>query len=244
MTTLKQIPAPDLTAVLEEAKDDLKYRLNAVQVGIIQDFNASEQTATVRMAIKQVQDVTPDGTKIYVEFPLLKKVPVWVYGAGGFSLTFPVAAGDECLVLFNDRQIDNWWLNGGVQPPVMSRAHDISDAIAVVGLRSLPRSLGGYSTSTTQLRSDDGTTYVEVAGGGIVNVVAPTQINLDTPIVHITGIVNIDNENAETSACNIEGDIRVNGDVVGDSSGAEISLNHHVHDGVQTGGGNTGEPVG
>jgi hypothetical protein len=217
MTTLKQIPAPDLTAVLEETKDDLKYRLNAVQVGIIQDFNAADQTATVRIAIKQVENITPDGTRIYAEFPLLKKVPVWVYGGGGFCLTFPIAAGDECLVMFNDRQIDNWWLNGGVQPPVMSRAHDISDAIAVVGLRSLPRALSGYSTSTTQLRSDNGNTLVEVAGGGVIRMVAPTKIRMETPLLEVTGDV-----------------------IAGDDS---ISLVTHVHDGVQSGGSNTGEPV-
>lgn len=167
MTALKQIPAPDLTAVLEETKADLRYNFNSSNIGIIESFDASDQTASIRIAIKQVQNVAPDGTRFFVEYPLLKKCPVMFPSGGGFTLTFPVNAGDECIVLFNDRELDNWFLNGGVQAPVSARSHDISDAIAIVGIRSNPRKLSGVSTTATQLRADDGTSFVEANAQGI-----------------------------------------------------------------------------
>jgi len=215
MTQLKQFPIPDLNEVLNAAKAGLRATFNAVQIGIIQSFSASDQTAEVRIAIKQTQSIAPDGTRFFVEFPVLLNVPVQFPAGGGFTLTFPVDAGDECIVLFNDREIDNWLLNGDVQPATSSRTHDLSDAIAIVGIRSNPRALAGVSTSTAQLRSDDGGTYIEVAGGGLVNVVAPTKITFTTPLLEVTG------------------DVTANG----------ISLETHVHSGVQSGGSNTGEPV-
>lgn len=167
MTALKQIPAPDLTAVLEELKADIRFNTNSAQIGIIESFDAVDQTASVRIAIKQVQNVAPDGTRFLVEYPLLKKCPVFFPSGGGFTLTFPVAQGDECIVIFNDRELDNWFLNGGVQAPISSRSHDISDAMVLVGLRSNPRKLTGVSTTATQLRSDDGTNFVEANSQGI-----------------------------------------------------------------------------
>lgn len=60
---------------------------------------------------------------------------------GGFALTFPVAAGDECLVVFADACIDSWWQSGGVQNQAEKRRHDLSDGIVIPGLWSQPNKL-------------------------------------------------------------------------------------------------------
>ena len=57
------------------------------------------------------------------------------------SLTFPVSEGDQCLLIFSQRSIDNWHKLGGIQDPVEDkypRAHSLSDAIAILGL--IPKS--------------------------------------------------------------------------------------------------------
>lgn len=215
MTELKQFPVPDLSEVLDQSKAALRSTLNAINIGIIESFDAVTQTASIRLAIKQIQSTAPDGTRFLIEHPVLLQCPVIFPSGGGYTLTFPISAGDECIVLFNDREIDNWFLNGGVQAPTSKRSHDLSDAIAFVGLRSTPRLLDNVSTSTVQLRNDSGSNFVEVAGGGVIRFVCPTKVRMETPLLEVTG------------------DVVANG----------ISLEHHVHSGVQSGGSNTGEPV-
>ena len=167
-------------------------------------------------------------------------MPVYYPSGGGFTLTFPIAAGDECIVLFNDRQIDNWLATGAGKPPIVGRAHDLSDGLALVGIRNNTRALTAVSTTTTQLRSDAGTTYVEIAGGGIVNVVAPTGMTITSPTVTITGIIAVQNVNSLSNPCSINGTINATGDVVAQTGGTNISLTNHKHHGVTTGLGDTG----
>jgi len=218
MTELKQFPIPEIIEILDKTKSDLRTTFNAVNIGIIESFDATDQTASVRIAIKQIQSIAPDGTRFYAEKPVLLKCPVIFPCGGGFVLTFPIAAGDEYLVLFNDREIDNWFANGGVQAPNTLRSHDLSDGLVLVGLRSTPRKLTNVSTSATQLRSDGGGTLIEV-GGGVVKVVAPTKIRFETPLLEVTG------------------------DITARAGTSNIPLATHVHTGVQSGISNTGLPI-
>ncbi len=101
--------------------------------------------------------------------PLLVDVPVVFPRGGGCTLTFPVKAGDECLVIFADRCIDFWWQSGGIQEPVDERMHDLSDAFCIVGPQSQAKKIGGISTTAAQ-RCADGSAFIEVAAGHDVTV--------------------------------------------------------------------------
>lgn len=130
--------------------------------GIVQSFDPDTVTVVVQPAIKGYE---PDSNGINqsTTLPLLVDVPVVFPRGGGCTLTFPVKAGDECLVVFADRCIDFWWQNGGVQEPVDDRMHDLSDAFCIVGPQSQAQKISGISTSAAQLRTDDGAAFVEVA---------------------------------------------------------------------------------
>lgn len=108
--------------------------------GIVQSFDPVTVTAVVQPAIKGYE---PDsnGVNQSTTLPLLVDVPVVFPRGGGCTLTFPVKAGDECLVIFADRCIDFWWQSGGVQEPVDDRTHDLSDAFCIVGPQSLAKKL-------------------------------------------------------------------------------------------------------
>lgn len=131
--------------------------------GIVAGFDAETQTAQVRPAIKRVfAEVGP------VDLPACVDVPVCFPAGGDFVLTFPVAAGDECLLVFSERAIDFWWEKGGVQLPSEYRLHDYSDAFALVGVSSKARKLsGGVSTSAVQLRSRGGDVIFHADNDGI-----------------------------------------------------------------------------
>ena len=214
--------------------------------GIIQSFNAALQTCSVQPSIQgRVMDAS--GSISFVNMPLCVDVPVFFLSGGGFSVTCPVKKGDECFIAFADRCIDSWWQNGGIQPPAEYRIHDLSDGFAFIGFRSNPRALVNVSTTSLQVRSDDGTTYFEVAPSGVLNAVAPGGMNITTPTLTINGVtvitetLAVENVNNFTTPSTVNGGFTVTGgDIVADT----ISLKNHVHTGVQTGSGNTGGPTG
>jgi hypothetical protein len=163
--------------ILRQALVDLRVAVP----GIIQDFDPVTQTATVQIALKEV---VRDPEKGPVPTPIapIYKVPVVLPRAGGFSLTLPLAAGDECLLIFADMCIDLWWTRGGVQEQFERRRHDLSDCFCVPGPWSQPRKLSNYSAGSAQLRSDDGSVIVDVAESGIT-LKAPTVSVSDNLVV-------------------------------------------------------------
>jgi hypothetical protein len=130
----------------------------------------------------------PDGTESDQEITPLVKVPLACFGGGGFSVTAPVKAGDEVMVIFSSRCIDGWWQSGGVQSQTELRMHSLSDGMAIPGLRSAPNALANYDADAFQIRSDDGTTFFELAPGGVINATAPGGFNL-TGNLNVTGEV-------------------------------------------------------
>lgn len=114
--------------------------LRVAAPGIIRAYNAGTNTATVQLAIREKVSQM-DGTTQDTDLPLLLDCPVMMPRGGGYALTFPVGAGDECLVVFADACIDSWWQSGGVQNQLEKRRHDLSDGIVIPGLWSQPRNI-------------------------------------------------------------------------------------------------------
>lgn len=136
--------------------------------GIIQSFNPAAKTCVVQVALK-MQQVNSDGTTKLILMPPLLDCPVQFPGGGGTTLTFPLAAGDECLVVFASRCIDAWWQSGcpigadgnpQPQPQVEFRMHDPSDGFVIPGVSSKPNVQPAISTTQAELRSNDGTVKV------------------------------------------------------------------------------------
>jgi phage baseplate assembly protein gpV len=185
----------DPEEALRVAMEGMRSFLWTAMPGIIQSFNAAAVTATVQISIKGVVQAS-DGTAKFTDLPLLVDVPVHFPRGGNCTLTFPVAAGDECLIVFSARCIDGWWQSGGVQAPMEPRMHDLSDGFAFVGFFSQATAIGGISSASTQLRSNDGSTYIDlnptlqkvkiVAPGGF-DVIAPLSTFSDA--VTITGLL-------------------------------------------------------
>jgi len=203
--------------------------------GIIQSFDPQSMTCTVQPAINgQVRDES--GALTGVDLPLLVDCPVQFPAGGGCTLTFPVKADDECLVVFSSRCIDAWWQSGGVQVQPELRMHDLSDGFVLLGFRSQPRVIHGISTTAAQLRSDDSQAFVEVNPAthainattiGSATVSAQGGITLTAPLVTINGDVQV------------SGKVTTTGDVIAGT----ISLQNHHTSGVTPGSGTSGVPV-
>ena len=172
-----------LAQVLASERRTLNEQLRVAMPGIIQSFDPGDDnrppTCVVQPAIRYIERDN-DGNKSTKDYPLLVDVPVVFPRGGGYTLTFPVKAGDECLVIFADRCIDFWWQSGGIQDPVDERMHDLSDAFCIVGPQSQAKKIGGISTNAVELRSDDGETKLSLnPASGAINGTAPGGFNLN-----------------------------------------------------------------
>ncbi|WP_434524380.1 phage baseplate assembly protein V [Photorhabdus asymbiotica] len=218
---------------------------------IIQSFDADAVTVTAQPAIRW-KIRKKNGEQESISLPLLVDVPVVFPRGGGVTLTFPVKAGDECLVVFADRCIDYWWQSGGIQEPVDPRQHSLSDGFALIGPQSQQQKISNISISTAQLRSDDGAAYIELdPGSHNVTVITPAKLTatanggteITSPEIILNGNVTINGNlsqgmGAGGGTATIQGPVTVSNDV----TAAGISFKNHVHSGVQSGGSNTGKP--
>lgn len=127
--TPEQITPPNLKILLNEAKAEIFATLNCIQVGRIEKVTPGAQTVEIQL---QIRRLAADGTSTL--YPLLVDCPYFVLQGGGAYIDMPISVGDYCIVLFNDRCIDNWWSTANVADPASSRKHNLSDALAIVGL--------------------------------------------------------------------------------------------------------------
>lgn len=162
--------------------------------------------------------LTPPGEAArWADLPVLADVPVLWQGGGGVTLTLPVAAGDEALVVFASRDTGGWMAAGGAGPPPSRRMHSLSDGFALVGLRSRPRPIANLSGTEAQLRADGGNSLIALnPATGAVRIVAPGGISMEGPVT-ING-----------------SSFTHNGKNVGST---------HRHTGVAAGGATSGEPA-
>ncbi len=141
-----------LQDALNLLKKQIYLELNCHALATVQSVNYENQTLVAQMAYSQSftrRNEAGQWVRVPEDYPYLLDLPFVVLGGGAFQLTFPIAEGDQCLVLFNDRDIDNWFAGpkppmavpnptgvGSTQPSCASdRLHSFSDGIALVGLQ-------------------------------------------------------------------------------------------------------------
>lgn len=217
----RQERKPDYEEVHRRLVRSMLLRTWTALPAIVLEVNLTENTITACPSIIGSAPME-DGTEIDFPIPPISDIPLVFPGGGGAFLEFPVAKDDEVLLVFASRSIDNWFGLGGYQPQSeRGRIHNLSDAFAIPGPRSLPRAKV-LDVNVVRIRNDANDSYIEFnPTAKTVNIVAPGGITLNGVTIDNTGVVT-------TSA-----------DVVA----AGKHLKTHVHSGVQAGGSNTGQPV-
>lgn len=195
-----------LPDVLQMSNENLMKNIFTGLPAVVVEYNAAQSIATV---LPLVDAVYSDG--VVKKSQLIYNIPVqWPSGGGGI-ISFPIKQGDTGWVAFACRSIDEWvYGDGGSVVPASSRTLDYNDAIFIPGVFSVNTSL---SPDPENVQIKFAGSSITIKPSGEVEVVAP-NVTITSPSVRITG------------------DVSVGGDVVTD---AGISLNSHVHSGVQTG---------
>ena len=232
-----------LAANINKGVDSKLKDVHTSMPGIIETFDPVNQLASIQPAIKRIFKTT-DGEQEFLtptSLPILINVPVQYPRGGGFSLTFPVKKGDECLLVFCERSIDNWHQVGGVQPPGARRFHSLSDATAFVGISSLTNKVPNYDNTNVQLKKDDGSVSITLKDNGDMDIIANGNLqgtiggtvtldvtgntSITSPVMTLTGNVNIVGDLDVTGATTLSADVTSNGIDISDT---------HTHTGSPT----------
>lgn len=216
MAQSKAINDFDLKATLDLLKRDVMLSLNCHSLGTVQSFDPDTQTAQISVNYKRTtyRSFAPGSTPeaVYTDYPILVDCPIVQLAGGAAGVQLPITAGDTCLILFNDRDIDNWFTNGQVQPLGSARLHSFTDAVGLVGLRHLGNVLDDYdldhaslywgttrvAVSATKVLIENGTTDLKT----VINDILDRLITIVGNIVPTTGMSS-GNIAANTTALNL-----------------------------------------
>ena len=111
-------------------------RIHVALPARVESYDSVKQVVSVQPLTKEVSQ-DESGSPLVESLPIVNNVPVVFPGAGGYQLRFPVTVGDEVLLIFTDRSIDQWKSQGGEVDPIDLRRHNLTDAIAIPGLHNL-----------------------------------------------------------------------------------------------------------
>lgn len=126
---------PDLGTTLKMGSQQTAQELNCVRIGIVQTIYKESLTVDVLLTDKKLIGLNKDGTQKVRNYALINAKICY---CTPFA-SFPINPGDECVILFSDREMESWFTTGEPAAPKYSRMHDMTDAIAIFGIRSLPK---------------------------------------------------------------------------------------------------------
>lgn len=164
-----------MTSFTDAIRGAIQYQLNNVHTalpGVIVSYDSLDNSASVKPSINKAYS---DGTT--QDLPIIQKVPIVFPVAGQATITFPINAGDPCLLIFIERSTEEWKRSGPDQAPSDPRKFDLSDAIAIPGLIPLSQSVGNPNPQDLVIKylnssiiiSQNGDVSIESSGNVTVN---------------------------------------------------------------------------
>lgn len=121
---------PNLSDALNQLKNNIFSELNVNNIGKITAYNPENNTVQVELwQLKQIndEDFTPT---------LLTGVPLVSLGTATSRISAPNPVGSYCVLLFLDRNIDNFLTTGERYLPANGRMHSYADCVALLTLNS------------------------------------------------------------------------------------------------------------
>ena len=185
----------EFTQELKNYLRDYLQDIHTVLPGEIVSFDAGKCEATVKPTAKYWK---PNKTKL--DFPDLFEVPVFFPQgiAQGATIVYPVRPGDECMIFFTEQALDQW--RTGAETDTDLR-FDISNAIALVGLFSVPNPHVKRSDVNESIIIQRAETFIEFFDGkieietnGDIYVKAASKIEVESgtdTVVRVLGNANI-----------------------------------------------------
>lgn len=162
MPSIRNVLGDD-SQLYENIIKKVNFNLRCCIPGVIQQYDPKTNTASIQPAIRE-EIVNEDNTVQYMNLPILVNVPIIFPSCSVGSIKMLLKQGDECLVLFSDLSIDNFWKYANVQNPIEVRRHDLSDGIAIPCVLSQPNT---KPFNGTGMEITSGESKISITNNGI-----------------------------------------------------------------------------
>lgn len=151
--------------------------------GMVVSYDFTTKKASIQpMVDKKYTDGTTQA------MPILNNVPVIFPFASGASITFPVNAGDYCLVVCCERSIDNFLSTGAQVPPTDPRKFDLSDGVAIMGL--LPFTETSPATNNTDFLIGYSGSEIRIKPNGDVTIKTAGKVAIGNPTTEVLQVIS------------------------------------------------------
>ncbi len=142
--------------------------------GMIEEYDPATRMASVKPLVKKKY-----ANDTVAPMPVLVSVPVvWPAGSGG-GVSFPLKHGDGVLLLFAERNIENFLVLGGDSLPNDGRKFDLTDCIAIPGL---------YSFKDPGFAPDNVNAYFKF-GGITLKITPDAKVAIGKPAAELLDLV-------------------------------------------------------
>ena len=204
-------------------------KLNTCIPAIVDEFDPTTQRVSATPAIMG-KYVHPDTQAVtYIQCPKITNIPLAITKGVGLKITYPIKKGENCTLIFSQRSIDNFLIEGGIQRPYDTedpdkttlRCMDMTDAMCFPGVITNQEVIASYDNDALEIRNEDGTTKLTVKENSLKFLQGSASIELK--------------ENNITMAADT---INITGTKTVTIDGKDFLT--HIHTGVTTGQGKTG----
>lgn len=181
-------PETRTTATAQLVRRELMYA-RTISVGRVSKVFSNgwvEVTPQIQMVARDL-----NGVESPKDMPVLSRIPVGYFKAGGMVVTVPVQVGDEGIILFSDRGLSLWKETGRKAPPRETEFHGLNGAMFL----PMPTSAGGavqnFDPSSLYVGSEDQQAFLRIQSGGLITLSASASILFNTPLARFTGDVDV-----------------------------------------------------
>lgn len=173
-TLLKSGVTPELGEVIRTVMDSVLMDLCVCLPGKIVKYNSATQYADVQVQL--LQEFQDGSTETY---PIIPNVPVKHPRAmgGNAFVHMPLTPGDDVVIVFSQRSLDNWKTQGGIVNPDDSRKHHLTDAYALIGGSAIPNAFKPKTKDAIEITN--GSASIEVHPDGKFKITNGTNELID-----------------------------------------------------------------
>ena len=125
-------------SLLQALKDTINYNMNCVKVATVVEFYPETLTVKCRVNNKRLKQLKNDGNQILEDYPSVY-AKCHFFGWGNIGSIYPIEPGMEGILLFNDRELETWYLTGEPGKLAYDRCHSLTDALFICGVHSQPK---------------------------------------------------------------------------------------------------------
>lgn len=156
-----------LAEILQDLKARIFEDLNVCMPAAVVTYDSTTRRAVVQPLLKRKYAGKVDP----VTLPRISNVPILQPRTATAQVRLPVAEGDIVTLMFTDRALDKWLQgNGSARDPERTRAHDMTDAVAILGGPWPDRSEPVTDTEPTDLSIKYNNAEIVIESDGTVRI--------------------------------------------------------------------------